>query len=411
MRINETLSLICVVLSGLVASVTMEPQEDADLLRGRNLLGKDSIDDSGEGEGSFCFQRLDACRYEVEEAKRKKYWRSARFLQESDDDDRLWHWKKREAKEEKGPLKKTLTTTQDKCQDQVKACQEELHVWSICIANESSLRNSIRKTKRELDNGSSDSPPATIVLCPSIAIFVTGSPIDLIDTSFEMTCGRLLAKKNRDEEENNVRRVLQKREKLDTEGPCMITGQGSTRLFAGRPIQATFRGITFQNGYAATEIDEFDELGGGALYLTGGRTMVENCTFIGNVASLGGAVYTTETATYLTVRHSTFHSNRATDSGGAIAVTWSTVSISNSKFDNNLAGKSGGAMYIQGRVMVKHSFFQSNTAGLHGGALSVVDDNYGSDAELEHLVYEKNSAGLHGDNVHVYDRQRGSVTE
>lgn len=98
---------------------------------------------------------------------------------------------------------------------------------------------------------------------------------------------------------------------------------------------------------------------GGAAY--GNSVLIDESTFIDNVARAGGAVYGVSVA----ANQSTFTTNEA-DEGGAIFAA-EAVSTG-STFSENIATFDGGAIRSFGSI-VANSTFVENSAGLEGGAL------------------------------------------
>ena len=146
------------------------------------------------------------------------------------------------------------------------------------------------------------------------------------------------------------------------------------------------------NGYNAN---------GGALFLSGAskldisNTIFEaNCIENKSTTTHGGAIFL-NTKTVVTITDSQFISNYTNGSGAAIqAAQSSTLNISNSLFENNVAGASGGALSIsKGTINISNSTFTGNKAGT-GGAVyawynlnitnSVFQDNhaYGTGSTL-----------------------------
>jgi predicted outer membrane repeat protein len=82
---------------------------------------------------------------------------------------------------------------------------------------------------------------------------------------------------------------------------------------------------------------------GGAI-LARGHLIVHESLFTGNVAPVGGAIYSTGAS--LEVSNSTFADNQALSWGGAIAVSPTTLAlITHSTFVNNTAAQFGGALF------------------------------------------------------------------
>ena len=119
---------------------------------------------------------------------------------------------------------------------------------------------------------------------------------------------------------------------------------------------------------------------GGAIYMyEGWSPRIEGCEFIGNtVLGDGGAIYADSSTATLTVSNTRFAENVAVLDGGAI-FSKGKINIYSSKFENNIANGEnelersyGGAVNTQGDITVENSEFNSNQArrsGAKGGAI------------------------------------------
>ena len=134
---------------------------------------------------------------------------------------------------------------------------------------------------------------------------------------------------------------------------------------------------------------------GSALLLTQTKTNIERCSFLSNTAG---------TLTYVAVSYY----SRQFRVGGALRVTSSNLSISNSQFDSNEAER-GGAIYIEtGRnISITDCTFVNNKAVIaqsylyaDGGALYV---NSGSAVVFHNSTFISNTAGDGGGAVSLYD--------
>ena len=119
---------------------------------------------------------------------------------------------------------------------------------------------------------------------------------------------------------------------------------------------------------------------GGAIYNPYGSPIhIENCTFSGNTAKRGGAIYSQSGA--VEIKNCTFQNNSASyisngkeySDGGAIYSLEGSVKISNSKFDRNSVGRYGGAIFANqvSTITIENSTFQENHAGQIGGAVTL----------------------------------------
>ena len=88
---------------------------------------------------------------------------------------------------------------------------------------------------------------------------------------------------------------------------------------------------------------------------------VQNCSFEGNVAPIGGAVQLI--GKNIDIIKCNFDDNNASQTGGAININAESVSVSDSSFNHNIANVDGGAVFIKGEsTSIKGSSFISNHA-------------------------------------------------
>ena len=114
--------------------------------------------------------------------------------------------------------------------------------------------------------------------------------------------------------------------------------------------------------------DSSSTMYGGAISSTKDVT-IDNCTFLNNNASCGGAVYVKGGS--LNIINSYFKDNYAELFGGAILAVSTNTNISNTDFRNNKVDYNGGAVYsYYGDIIVTGSVFANNSAD-NGGALYI----------------------------------------
>ena len=147
-------------------------------------------------------------------------------------------------------------------------------------------------------------------------------------------------------------------------GGHTINGNGNARIFnIGEGCTVVLNNITFTNAIAISVALAY---GNGGAINNQGTLIIENCNFIGNLASTrplvtqgtgyGGAIYS-EGA--LTVMNSYFADNVAKGDGGAIYASES-VDIRNTRFLNN-NGPRGGAVYLDSADgIISASSFENN---------------------------------------------------
>lgn len=163
-----------------------------------------------------------------------------------------------------------------------------------------------------------------------------------------------------------------------------------------------FSGLTISNGLFNGD--------GGAIYKPGSGTLnVTGCTFVGNIAVHGGAIYAGFGT--LNVTDSTFAGNGANLDGGAIAIFVGTVNVLRSTFTANIANEAGAGIFrvggggaivvgdaaaASGFLNVTQSTFVANTA-FNGGALSIHQQSI---ARLTNNTIVGNS-GFFAGGIHV----------
>ncbi|MFC1559977.1 choice-of-anchor Q domain-containing protein [Candidatus Margulisiibacteriota bacterium] len=173
-------------------------------------------------------------------------------------------------------------------------------------------------------------------------------------------------------------------------------------------VNATIEGFTIS--YASTEVGGFgagiklvggsvldlisidlisnEAASGGAVYADLSNVYANNCNFIGNRSTLGGAV---RSGTW-EVNNCTFIGNISIGDGGVFSDSGAgpfggmgEISITNSVFKNNSAGNSGG-VFLFYYVVATDSIFIENSATGSGGVF------YASKLNAESCTFESNSA-------------------
>lgn len=123
---------------------------------------------------------------------------------------------------------------------------------------------------------------------------------------------------------------------------------------------------------------------------------VNNCTFDGNSAPLGGAMRLS--GMNIKVNDSEFNDNVASEYGGAVSIDALNVTISNSHFNNNVANIDGGAVNINGQnTIITDSDFVRNSAIPDANKL---DDGLGG------AIYVNSKQATIKDNVFQYNTAR-----
>jgi predicted outer membrane repeat protein len=149
-------------------------------------------------------------------------------------------------------------------------------------------------------------------------------------------------------------------------------------------------GFTITNGYANDSLP--DNRGAGMLNNYGSPTVV-NCIFIRNYASDGGgAIYLSSSNSV--ILNCSFIENEAS-MGGAIYASNCNFSISNCRFIANLAEQIGGAVRnygwpdARGNLVIKNCLFNQNMSERFGGAIS----NNNADVTIDNCTIVANEAG------------------
>lgn len=196
----------------------------------------------------------------------------------------------------------------------------------------------------------------------------------------------------------------------------------------------TVSGFTFTGGNAngsgsadAAVGYAIERNGGGALFIytnNNSELRLQNCTFTGNNAAYGGAIYN-EVGSQTVVDRCIFDSNAVTDNGGAIYNYAANIDILDTKVSNNSATREGGGFFngrVASQAFVSGCIFTGNTAGNLGGGIhstgaftavnSLLDNNecttgsggafdfYGN-ATLVNLTIADNTAAVAGSGINV----------
>lgn len=110
---------------------------------------------------------------------------------------------------------------------------------------------------------------------------------------------------------------------------------------------------------------------GGAMYLEGSFARLDACTFVGNEAANGGALFMARWSAP-TITRCLFERNAAAPYSGGAADCWVSAPLyTECEFRDNTAALDGGALMGNGAstTVVRRSTFVGNEAGRYGGAL------------------------------------------
>ncbi|MBK7871851.1 MAG: hypothetical protein IPJ74_14810 [Saprospiraceae bacterium] len=148
------------------------------------------------------------------------------------------------------------------------------------------------------------------------------------------------------------------------------TATNSLHIIVSTVVNATpiLDGFTITAGRADIQ-NSFPNGNGAAMLITNNSPTVRNCTFAGNFALAGGAIYM-ESGVLMLVK-CTFTGNKAMFNGGAIYCDGNGGLVVNCLFSANEAGTTGGAVETtsSGNMSLINTVFSGNKAGTEGGAI------------------------------------------
>ncbi|KZX15905.1 transglutaminase domain-containing protein [Methanobrevibacter curvatus] len=174
--------------------------------------------------------------------------------------------------------------------------------------------------------------------------------------------------------------------------PATLSGENISRIAWVNANNITFRYIKFINGNGNT-------LGGTAI-TTYTKITVDNCTFLNNAGESGAAIFIYPQAYNSVIKNSIFNNNLGsqpgTDNfvqGGAIRSATTNLTITDSTFTNNFALNDGGAISITNGTGTKiiNCKFINNSANI-GGAIRISD----SEATISNSIFNQNNASNAG---------------
>lgn len=152
------------------------------------------------------------------------------------------------------------------------------------------------------------------------------------------------------------------------------------------PCTLEITGATFSDGTATR---------GGHVSVAAGAVTVTDSTFLRGhaTAGSGGALLLTAPGSVLGVTDSLFSANDASDRGGAVFATDTTVDLLRVEMCDNVSVDSGGAAYLElGPTMtVRNSTWLRNVALDSGGAI-----RFAGDGTVSQSTFAQNSAGNDG---------------
>lgn len=176
-----------------------------------------------------------------------------------------------------------------------------------------------------------------------------------------------------------------------------INGNNSSRIFQvidGHTVVLTC--LTITNGRALGN-------GGGIHNGVGATLTVNQCSFLGNLATnSGGGIYN---AGNLIVNKSTLSGNSAngTSSGGILNI--GTLSVNQSTLSGNSAANYGGGVFNTGNMTVNLSTLSGNSAGIIAGGIY----NFGT-LNLTNSIVAENSDGGGSPNIYGSFSDSNNIT-
>ena len=164
----------------------------------------------------------------------------------------------------------------------------------------------------------------------------------------------------------------------------------------GNQSTGTITGSTFSGNSAKNS--------GGALRVSNSTVTIDKSVFDGNTAKVAGGAIKTDNTSDLTITNSSFTNNVVgegkTGHGGAVFVSGtSQVNVTSSEFTGNKAGH-GGAFYIQCQTATfTDTVFTNNEAYEYGGALRVNTGDVTFNVTKGDVAYTGNKAGTATNSV------------
>lgn len=201
---------------------------------------------------------------------------------------------------------------------------------------------------------------------------------------------------------------INKKGTIDGKGAIIDMAGSDIGVFNVNVEGVTLKNLTIKNTFANATIFSQNFLNvencnfinnsasyGGALSLLGGGNVL-NCNFISNSADVGGALY----AQSGSISGCNFTDNSAVNHAGAVFLF--RGSVENCGFVNNSASGYGGAAYITSANVSGCNFTANHVNSEYGGALFL------NDGEIIYCNFNENSALDHGGAVYI---NLGNVSE
>lgn len=185
------------------------------------------------------------------------------------------------------------------------------------------------------------------------------------------------------------------------EGNQALTGSGGA-VYTSSTF--TVKNVTFKDNVAASR--------GGAMFVSRASqtyvtrfVLLENCSFIGNSANIGGAISlycsdaSYESGSVVDVVNSEFIGNTAASGGAITAERKSILTIKDSTFTDNYSTGEAGVLYVisQATATIVNTTMANNKADSHGGAISVRS----STIDIKTSIFDKNSTSKNAGAIYI----------
>ena len=172
-------------------------------------------------------------------------------------------------------------------------------------------------------------------------------------------------------------------------------GNGGAMALSDNWFTLEVNNCTFKNNIANFDGSYEYSYGGGAIFTSDNKVLVQDSKFVNNTGSSGGALYIWTAGT---IKNSTFEDNNA-ESGGAILM--GVGEVSGCAFTNNNASQTGGAIHGGSwNFTVSSSAFENNNAA-DGGAMYIIKGNI-SDSQFFNNSATGNGGAAFVNNSDVY---------
>ena len=174
------------------------------------------------------------------------------------------------------------------------------------------------------------------------------------------------------------------RSKEGIPGFAQIHGQGHTGIWSVGTYSSTIEGLSIVN------------CGGAGIRMDSSSLTIENCHFVNNSFSDGGAIHMIDSAA--TISNCSFFDNYSSHAGGAIAMGRCVANIISCHFENNLANY-GGVVDVESysSMTMESCTLINNTAVFEGGGLFVWANQGHSSISISHSTIGNNQAPLGSD--------------